>query len=192
MRICLLPVAAISATDSAFWLGLYASVVSSAVALITLYAHTFQRVRVVVRDDYFAPIASSQPGAGYMIHGEDMLEAMGVVKEQAVPILVVGISNRGRQPVQITTVSKAYAVNRDLLRDLISQLPVTLEAGHMKSLVAGKDGGYAHGDFKSMRRFFVVDGAGRIYPYRERWRQRVENLLYRRLVIWWRKRGATR
>jgi hypothetical protein len=82
----------------------------------------------------------------------------------------------------------AYAVKRDLFHDFMPQLPVIVPAGHSKTVVQGKEGGYAHGDLKNLRRFFVADGAGRFYPYPERWRQRLENLLYRRLVVWWRKR----
>lgn len=94
--------------------------------------------------------------------------------------------------VQITAVSKAYAVKREVFADAIQQLPIVVEPGHLKTIVNGKGGDYAHGDVKNMRRFFVADGAGRIYPYRERWRQRIENLFYRRFVIWLRKRRRER
>lgn len=177
---------AISGTSAAFWLSIYASAVASAVALVTLYAQTFARIRVVAREDFFVPTTG---GGQLLVHGEDALEAMGATMQQATPVLTVGIMNRGRNTVQITAVSKAYAVKRELFGDVMPQLPVVVEPGHLKTVVNGKEGGYGHGDL-NMRRFFVSDGAGRVYPYRERWRQRLENVLYRRAVIWRRKRKS--
>jgi hypothetical protein len=176
----------ISGSSAAFWLGLYASVVSSLVALVTLYSQTLARIRVQAREDFFVRMAD---GGQLVASGKDALEAMGARLDQAVPVLNVGMSNRGRNTVQITMVSKAHPVKRDLFADAMPQLPLVLEPGHLATVVIGKEGGYAHGDLKNLRRFFVADGAGRIYPYRERWRQRLENLLYRRAVIWWRKRS---
>src|SRR5262249_19794294 len=154
-----------------FWLALYASVLSSLVALVTLYGEIFNRIRVVAREDYFIPTGGA--GGGFIVHGEDTLEGMGAPRALAGPGLTVGISNRGRQTVQIRAVSKAYPVKRELFKDIMQQLPITIEAGHATQVVNGKEGGYAHGGL-SMRRFYVVDGAGRVYPYHERWRQRVE------------------
>jgi hypothetical protein len=175
----------ISGSSAAFWLGLYASIVSSVVAIVTLYAETLARVRVAAREDFFVRMPD---GGGLIASDEAALEAMGATLDQAVPVLTIGISNRGRHVVQITMVGKAHAVKRDLFADVMPQLPLVVEPGHLRTVVNGKEGGYAHGDVKNLRRFFVADGAGRIYPYRERWRQRAENLLYRRAVIWWRKR----
>jgi hypothetical protein len=178
-------IAALKTADVAFWLGLYASVVSSAVALITLYGYLFNRVRVVAREDFRVLVEGGTP---VICHGEDSLDAMGLTRDGATEVLTIGILNRGRQTVQIGMVSKAHPVQRSVFPDLPEQLPVTIEPGHSKTVIHGKEGNYSHGDLKNMRRFFVADGAGRIYPYRERWRQRLENLLYRRLVLWSRSR----
>jgi ribosomal protein S12 len=63
----------------------------------------------------------------------------------------------------------------------MAYVPFDLAAGHSQTVVHGRQGGHSHGDIP-LRRFYVVEGAGRTHPWTERWRQRAER------VIYWRKR----
>jgi hypothetical protein len=60
--------------------------------------------------------------------------------------------------------------------DLLPHVPFLIPAERTFTLALGKDGGYAHGEIP-LERLFVVDGAGRIHPLRERYRQRLGRLL---------------
>lgn len=181
-------VLAVTAAEVALYLGIYATLVSTAVALLTLYGEVFQRVRVIAREAYRVP---KPDGRALVVVGDDALDEMEVPRETAQPILTIGLMNRGRQPVQIQTVSKAYPVKREVLHDVIEQLPVTVAPGHVVSLTHGAQGGFQHGDV-TPGRFFALDGTGRIHPLHERWRQALENLLYRDAVVWYRNRARRR
>jgi hypothetical protein len=167
-------VAAVS-TDAAFWLGLYASAVSSAVALVTLYGLVFMRIKVLARDAYAVKVTGTT--REMVVYGDDTLKTMGVPPGAATPILAVTVMNRGRQPVRIDKVSRVVGVKHDVFGDFMAQVPFDLAPGHSESVVHGRQGGHSHGDI-SLRRFYVVEGAGRIHPWTERWRQRVERIVY--------------
>jgi hypothetical protein len=168
--------------DVGLWLGLYATVISTAVALLTLYGEIFQRVSVRGRESYVVAVG----GDRYYVMAPDAVEDLevpaGAVRR---PVLTLVVRNRGRQTVSIDTVSKAYwfKIKRQLFDEAVQGGSFTLQPGHSHTLTVGTRQKYAHGAVGSMRRFFVVDGAGRIHPPRERWRQRLENLLYRRWVM---------
>jgi hypothetical protein len=96
-------------------------------------------------------------------------------------ILTVTVVNRGRQPVHIEHVSRVSGVKHEVFGDFMAYLPSDLLPGHSHTVVHGRNGGCSHGDIP-LRRFSVTEGAGRVHPWWERWRQRVES------VIYWRKR----
>ena len=69
----------------------------------------------------------------------------------------------------------------EMFRDFSLQLhqePAVLDDGAGRTLVHGADGGHAHGS-TSLRRFYVTDGASRIFPLRERFSQRCEKAIER-------------
>jgi hypothetical protein len=179
--------AALSTTDLAIYLGLYASAVSTAVGLLTLYGELFQRISVIPSEGFHVLFSATAGGGALVAKDEETLAIMGATPEDAHPVLTVAIRNRGRFPVQIQTISRAHWVNRDLFHDLIRQVPFEVEPGHTRTITLTLDEDHPYGS-ESMRRFFAVDGTGRIHPLRERWRQRLENVLYRRLVLWVRRR----
>jgi hypothetical protein len=165
--------------SAAFWLGLYASAVSSAVALVTLYGLIFMRIKVVARDAYAVKVKGTS--RGMIVFSDDTLKTMGTPRSGATPILVVTVMNRGRQPVQIEKVSRVKGVKHEVFGDFLTQVPFELLPGHSQEVVHGRAGGHSHGDIP-LNRFYVTEGAGRVHPWTERWRQRVETLVY------WRKR----
>jgi hypothetical protein len=185
--------AAFTTTYLALYLGLYATAVSTAVGLLTLYGELFQRVSVIAREGFqvlFSETYSKATGRGsFVAASEEALEAMDAKPEDAYPVITVAIRNRGRLPVQIQTIGRAHWVKRDLFPDLLLQVPFEVDGGHTRSLTVNLPEDYARGT-ESLRRFFAVDGAGRVHPLRERWRQRIENLLYRRAVLWLRRGRA--
>lgn len=81
--------------------------------------------------------------------------------------------------------AQVNGLQRNKFVDAITQLPIELDAEDSKTIFLGQ-GDYSHGDIKT-RRFYVVDGAGRIHPLLERYRQRAENVLYRRLILHFRR-----
>ncbi len=168
---------AITSTTAAFWLGIYASVVSSGVALVSLYGQIFLRVRVVAREAY---AVKTKVGRDLIVHLESTLKTMDVPAGAATPVVTVAVINRGRQPVQISTVSRAHSLrdprSHEVFGDFLEYVPFDLLPGHSQTVVHGKDGGHVPGDLP-MRRFFVHDGAGRTHPLHERWQQRVEGVV---------------
>ena len=176
-------------TTLAFALGLYATAVSTLVALVTLYGELFVRVDVIPREAYLVPVRGGSP---IIVVGDDALEAIGAAGAPHSEIATVAIRNRGRRAVQIRVVSKANPGGGFYtLDELLPALPLIIEPGHSRELTIGSPGAhpYHHGDLGAMKRFFVVDGAGRIYPVRERWRQ-LPGRFRRRLVRWWTGRRA--
>ena len=89
--------------------------------------------------------------------------------------------NRGRQPVQISGVSRVRSAKHEAFGDFMEQVPFDVLPGHSQTVAHGREGGHTHGDIP-LRRFYVTEGAGRVHPWTERWRQRFESLIY------WRKR----
>lgn len=99
------------------------------------------------------------------------------------PVLWVKVRNRGRRVTHIEAVSRVVAAwkqQHDMSADIAQQVspPVRLEEGQSYSFVHGAQGGYAHGDIP-LRRWYVMDGGARLFPLRERYRQRVEAI-----VLW--------
>ncbi len=166
---------ATTSAASAFWLGLYASVVSSAVAVVNLYGQIFMRIRVLVREGYAVKVKGQT--RHMIIHGDDTLQTMGVPPAAATPILTVTVMNRGRQMVRIEKVSRVRGAKHVVFGDFMDQTPFDLLPGHSQTVAHGLQGGHAPGDVP-LRRFYVTEGAGRVHPWTERWRQRVDKLIY--------------
>lgn len=134
------------------------------------------RARIVVRADesYLVPTTKG----ALIVRGEDTLVTMGVQPGQYKEILAIEVRNRGRRDARAHTVTKARRWRGSIhFSDLDSQVPCALPAESATTLTLGHDGGYAHGQ-ESTRRFYVVDGAGRVHPLRERYRQRLQMLVY--------------
>lgn len=107
------------------------------------------------------------------------------------PLFMVRVSNRGRRPVNVEAVSRLENVVRgthiasaDFGRQLAGR--PRLDESQAQTFVHGELGGYQHGDLPTSR-WYVVDGAGRIHPLRERYRQRLLGLIFwpvRRVLSW--------
>ncbi len=98
------------------------------------------------------------------------------------PVLLVKVRNRGRRGTHIEAVSwvvSAWKHRHGTSADIIQQVapPVRLEEGQSHSFVHGAQGGYTHGDIP-LKRWYVVDGGARVFPLRERYRQRAEAVLF--------------
>ena len=99
------------------------------------------------------------------------------------PILLVSVSNRGRRAVYISSIARVASMwsgNSELSMDIANQLAgkERLEESQSQTFAHGQLGGYQHGDLPTTR-WYVQDGAGRIHPLRERYRQRAE-----RVILW--------
>jgi hypothetical protein len=93
-------------------------------------------------------------------------------------VLWVKVRNRGRRVTHIESVARVVAgwkQQHEVSRDIALQVaaPLRLEEGQSHSLVHGAEGGYLHGDLP-VKRWYVQDGGGRLFPLRERYRQRLE------------------
>ncbi len=98
------------------------------------------------------------------------------------PVLWVKVRNRGRRVTHIEAVSwvvSAREHRHEMSLDIFKQVapPIRLEEGQSHSFVHGAQGGYAHGDFP-LKRWYVRDGGGRVFPLRERYRQWAEAVLF--------------
>ena len=73
----------------------------------------------------------------------------------------------------IQTVSRVASMRKrlshELSADIAQQVPKRVGEGEGHTFVHGMQGGYEL-DSRSTRRWYVVDGGGRIHPLRERWR----------------------
>lgn len=155
-------------------LAVYAALVASADALWTIYRGVvLDRARIVVRPARYG--AHGGPGPPQELFG-------------------ITVSNRGRRAVTVESIAQMTSsvngvsiVTYDLMQQT-AQKP-RLEESQSKTFQHGLQGGYSHGDI-STTRWYVVDGAGRIHPLRERYRQRIERLTFWpvRRVTRWRKR----
>jgi hypothetical protein len=154
-------------------LAIYASIIATLEGSWSLYHGLIRdRPRIIVK-----PYRAESIPAGVLGARQD--------------IFMVKVSNRGRRPVTIDHVgyvAKAirgtHALSMDLLRQLTE--PKRLEESESLTLIHGEAGGYSHGDLPT-KRWFAQDGAQRIHPLRERYRQRVEQCVYwplRRFLDW--------
>jgi hypothetical protein len=112
------------------------------------------------------------------------------------PMFMVKVANRGRRAVTITHAaytSNAIRGTQMYSVDLMQQLakPRRLDESESMTLIHGQHGGRT--DLPT-KRWFVQDGALRIHPLRERYRQRAESFVFwplRRLLDWRDKRDAS-
>ena len=153
-------------------LALYASIVATIDGSWTLYHGVVRdRPRIVVR----------------AYRGEAVPTGIGARQ----PLFMVTVSNRGRRAVNIDTISRLERLVRGtsiLTVDFMEQLAAKPRLDESQSLtfVHGQRGGYQHGDLPTSR-WYVVDGAGRIHPLRERYRQRLVAFVFwpiRRFLNW--------
>jgi hypothetical protein len=144
-------------------LAIYASIVGTLDGAWALYHNTFRdRPRITVKTSE----GFTSSGAGRT--GE---------------VFILTVSNRGRRPVTIDTIARLEEIPRGklvVLSDFLEQLAAKprLEESQSCTFVNGQRGGYKHGALP-VTRWFVSDGAGRIHPLRERYRQRALSL-----VLW--------
>lgn len=103
---------------------------------------------------------------------------------------MIRASNRGRG-IKVDAVSRQASTLRGTrlwmreLAEAVRQGPDRLEDGDGHTYMLGPHG-YKQGLLPT-RRWFLTDGAGRIYPLRERYRQRVEGFVLwpvRRFLSW--------
>jgi hypothetical protein len=153
-------------------IAIYAAIVATADVAWTLFQGLIRdRARIVVSVGEYEAIT---PGRG-----------------ERQPVLGVRVANRGRRTTYITHVSRVADVWRgkhELSADIMRQLqnPLRLDESQGQTLTHGHMGGYGHGDIR-LSRWYVTDGAGRMHPLRERYRQKVERVILwpaRRLLKW--------
>jgi hypothetical protein len=172
----------VSKTDVAFWLGLYASAIASATGLWSLFRELWvERARLDVTPEEAWLVRVRGGERPLIVRGDQTLQRMGVPESARTPVLIVTVRNRGRRDATVASVNQMIPGGRgriNVFGDLLPQLPFPIPAERSANLVMGKDGGYAHGDV-ALERFYLVDGADRIHPLRERYRQRVSRVLGR-------------
>lgn len=136
----------------------------------------------------YASIVATLDGAWALYHGvirdrprivvrayrAEAVPTIGPAARQ--PLFMVSVSNRGRRAVNVDSISRLEKLVRGtsiMTVDFIEQLAAKprLEESQSKTFVHGQRGGYKHGDLLTTR-WYVVDGALRIHPLRERYRQR--------------------
>jgi hypothetical protein len=169
--------AVIDTARAAIYLGIYATVVSTAAGLWALFSGIVRdRARITVRAVEAYIVTSTQ--GQILVEGEDTLETMGVTPRQRIPVLKIVVRNRGRRDAQVENVSQTRrGTGGYVFGDLANQVPFDLPAEHSKTLVLGAQGGYQHGTIPT-RRFYVVDGADRVHPLRQRYRRRAARIAY--------------
>ena len=91
------------------------------------------------------------------------------------------ILNRGRRPIHVLRIERVRSVWRGTIE--MSLLPerqargATIEEGRSRSYQAGGKDDYEAGHVP-LTRWYFLDEAARIFPLRERYRQRVERVLF--------------
>jgi hypothetical protein len=137
----------------------------------------------------YAAIVATLNGAWSLFHGLVRDRARIVVKVSeaqihptGTQILDVTVNNRGRRAVSITKVAPVLSAvhgGHMLSVDFMSQLTPhpSLGEGESISFHHGLHGGHTPGDLP-LTRWFVRDGAGRIHPLHERYRQRLERIVF--------------
>jgi hypothetical protein len=182
---------AITTTDLAIYLSIYASVVSTAAALWALFSGVVRdraRIDVEATEAFFLVTNKGQQ----VIKAEDTLDNMGVPPELRREVLRVVVRNRGRRDARIEKIGQLTLTGARMFGDISDQVPFDLKAETSKVLLLGVDGGYQHGDI-SPRRFYAEDGAGRRHPLWMRWRIRLEMIAYRwALNVYWRRKRRQR
>jgi hypothetical protein len=169
---------AVTRTDLAIYLGIYASVVSTAAGLWALFAGVFRdRARITVRANEAYLV--STPYGQMIVRGEDTLATMGVAKTQRTELLELVVRNRGRRPARIENVSKVrgLGVGRLVFGELARAVPFDLPAETSHTLTIGTAGDYSRGEHGRYG-FYVVDGAGRVHPLRHRYAFRIAFVVY--------------
>jgi hypothetical protein len=169
---------AVTTTDVAIYLGIYASVVSTAAGLWALFAGVVRdraRITVKAREAYLV----NTPHGQMVVRGEDTLATMGVSKTQRIEVLELVVRNRGRRAARIENISKVrgLGVGRVIFGDLARAVPFDLPAETSRTLVLGAGGDYSRGEFGTFG-FYVADGAGRVHPLRHRYTFRIAFVLY--------------
>jgi hypothetical protein len=119
--------------------------------------------------------------------------------DHALDAISFAVYNRGRRTIHVSDLVRVSSVlrgTRELSFELQRQVKAnpTIEEGRGRSFHLGGDGNYTHGDL-SLKRWHVVDESGRVYPLRERSRQRAECVVFwpsRKVLGWWdaRQRGT--
>jgi hypothetical protein len=175
----------VSKTDFAFWLGIYASAVASVTALWSLFRELWiERPRIDVTPEEAWLVRVKGQTRPLLVKGEATLKTMGVPQSACTDVLTVIVRNRGRRDAAIETVNQVIEEGRgrvNVFGDLLPQTPFLVPAERSSTLVMGQTGGYKHGSLR-LKRFFVVDGAGRVHPLRERYRQRLRRILLRPVI----------
>jgi hypothetical protein len=170
----------VSKTDLALWLGLYASAVASVTGLWSLFRELWiERPRLTVTPDEAWLVRVKDQERPLVVKGEQQMRTMEVPDSARLPVLVVTVRNKGRRDAVIEVASQMLADGRsNVFGDLLPQVPFPIPAERSATLAIGQGGGYAHGDIP-LKRFYVVDGAARIHPLRERYRQRLWRAVHR-------------
>lgn len=154
------PVATIETRD----LALYAAILGTLNGAWALYVSVIRdRPRIVVRAARAEAVPTGASGHRY-------------------PIFWVTVANRGRRAVSIDSIARTATAVRGtsiVTVDLMEQTQTKprLEESQSRTFVHGQRGGYQHGDLPTSR-WYVTDGAGRVHPLRERYRQRLESLIF--------------
>jgi hypothetical protein len=170
----------VSKTDVAFWLGLYASAVASATGLWALFRELWlERARIDVTPEDFWLVRVKGEARPMLVKGERTLGTMEIPKSATRDVLVVTVRNRGRRDATISRVTQMLPDGRvSVFGDFQSQVPFLIPAERSATILHGQDGGHTRGEIP-LKRFYVIDGAGRIHPLAERYRQRL-----RRAIPW--------
>ena len=173
-----------SKTDFAFWLSVYATAVASLTALWSLFRELWQeRPRLDVEPSEAWIVRVKNDPRVMVVKGEKTLETMDVPVGARRPVLELTIRNRGRRDAKVQNVLQARNRNvSTVFGDFMAYLPFLVPAETTVNLVHGKDGGYEHGEL-DLKRFYVVDGANRVHPLHERYRQRLARPFRRRASI---------
>jgi hypothetical protein len=109
------------------------------------------------------------------------------------PAFYVTVANRGRRAVTIQSVfqvESGISGMHNFMLSTLSGLPKRLNESE-SHIIMLSFGSYTMGSM-SKERWYVLDGAGRRHPLRERYRQRVEAIMFAapRRVIRWRTRQS--
>jgi hypothetical protein len=156
-------------------IAVYAAVVSTGDVLFSVYRNGFlDRPRITVR---------ATESEGVPLIGPDIRDE----------VLVVTVSNRGRRPVNVKSVMRVKSMFTgvsDMSVEILQQLSANprIEESDSKTFFHGQQIGstYRHGDLPTSR-WYVTDGADRTHPLRERYRQRIEAIIFwplRRFLQW--------
>jgi hypothetical protein len=160
-------------------LAIYAAIVATADVLWTLFQGLFRdRPRIVVR---VAEAEAITPGTNQR---QPMLMCASVT--------VGGGPSTSRTSVGWRT-SGAESMRCQATSHNSSRTPSGSRKA--KAIRSGTDrwvGGYRHGDLP-LKRWYVTDGGERVHPLRERYRQRIENVILWpvRRFLRWRERRST-